>query len=61
MERYKWISFLSINQAILVFRMVSIAFSVVSIISYIYLIKINQQISNWQESESGISIQNIEK
>ena len=61
MERYKWISFLSINQAILVFSMVSIAFSVVSIISYIYLIKINQQISNWQESESGISIQNIEK
>ena len=49
-------SFMQSTKSILVFSMVSIAFSLVSIISYIYFIKIIRQISTWQELKSGTSI-----
>lgn len=49
-------SFMQSTKSILVFSMVSIAFSVVSIISYIYFIKIIRQISTWQELKSNTSI-----
>lgn len=49
-------SFMQSNRSLLVFSMVSIAFSVTSIISYIYFIKMIRLISTWQELKSGISI-----
>lgn len=49
-------SFMQSTKSLLVFSMVSIAFSIASIISYIYFIKIIRQISTWQELKSGISI-----
>lgn len=49
-------SFMQSTKSLLVISIVSITFSVASIVSYIYFIKIIRQISTWQELKSGISI-----